>query len=564
MAATQLQNTLAAEEQKLLACIHCGLCLEACPTYVVTGDENDGPRGRLYLMRAVGEGRLSNTSASFKSHIDRCLGCRACEQVCPAGVEYGQLLEAAREEIVTAQPSTGISGTLLKLALRHVWTRPALLATFFAVSRFMRDLGVARVLVRSRLARLFSKRTEFAFALLDSSRPKSTAQAYTGVNQTVQPRGTVLLFSGCVGEGLFSHVNRATARVLRASGFKVERPERQVCCGALHAHAGDLDGARQLARKNIAAFADQSNAPVITNAGGCGAMLVSYEHLLDHDDSVAAAAKAFSNRVKDVGQQIDSATLVSSAISESDVVTYDASCHLLYGQHAADSSLKMLRSIPDLNFVDLKGSERCCGGAGIYNLLQPELSSRVLSEKLTAIAETHAAVLTTGNPGCQMQIGAGACLAGMELEVRHPVELLDEAYARAGVYSTTQKSTAMSLNRITLAVFAPILLLVGVAGFLIPPELSLTSGATPYNIFHLLFATIGLLILFSKNERAAIGFNIGFGLIDLYQALASFINLPPKQYFLWTRVDDILHIVIGLALVIIGMYGLLNRREELK
>lgn len=163
-------------------------------------------------------------------------------------------------------------------------------------------------------------------------------------------------------------------------------------------------------------------------------MLVSYEHLLGHDE----AAKAFSNRIKDVGQQIDPPTLVASAISDRDVVTYDASCHLLYGQHAADSSLKMLRSIPDLNFVDLKGSERCCGGAGIYNLLQPELSSRVLNEKLTAIGDTHASVLTTGNPGCQMQIGAGACLAGMELEIRHPVEMLDEAYARAGVYSTTK------------------------------------------------------------------------------------------------------------------------------
>jgi len=431
---TQLQNTLAAEEQKLLACIHCGLCLEACPTYVVTGDENDGPRGRLYLMRAVGQGRLSNQSTSFKNHIDRCLGCRACEQVCPAGVQYGQLLEAARAEIVTAQPPRGITGALLSFALRHVWTKPARLRLFFASSRLMRDLGIARLLVRTKIARLFSKRIEFAFALLDSSRPTAKKSHSFGIKHTNNSSRSVLLFSGCVGEGLFAHVNRATERVLGVNGFEFDTPSEQVCCGALHAHAGDLDGARELARLNIAAFRNEAGAPIITNAGGCGAMLISYSHLLADDKEFAEAAAQFSNRVKDVGQEIDTEVADSHAATN-DVVTYDASCHLLYGQRAADASLRMLRSIDDLNFVDLKGAERCCGAAGIYNLLQPELSGRVLREKLAAIKETGAKVVSTGNPGCQMQIGAGACLAGMKLDVRHPVELLDETYARAGLYS---------------------------------------------------------------------------------------------------------------------------------
>ena len=562
MVTTQLQDTLAAEEQKLLACIHCGLCLEACPTYVVTGDENDGPRGRLYLMRAVGEGRLSNQSASFKNHIDRCLGCRACEQVCPAGVQYGQLLEAARAEIVSAQPPGGLTGALLKLALRHVWPKPARLRLFFATSRMMRDLGVARLLIRSRFARLFSNRFEFAFALLDSSRPGTESKSFT-TNQTADARGAVLLFSGCVGEGLFAHVNRATERVLRANGFDLRTPEKQVCCGALHAHAGDLDGARQLARQNIGAFASEKNIPIITNAGGCGAMLISYSHLLADDNQFAETAAHFSNRVKDVSQQLDNAEIEPSAAATTmDLVTYDASCHLLYGQRAADSSLRMLRSIDDLNFVELKGAERCCGAAGIYNLLQPELSGRVLREKLSAIAETGATVLTTGNGGCQMQIGAGACLSGMKLNTRHPVELLDESYARAGLYS--ERTSGMSLNRITLAVFAPILILAGIAGFLVPPEQSLMSGAPAYNVFHLIFGAIGLLVLFSKNERVTAGFNFGFGLIDLYQALASFISLPPEQSFRWTRVDDMLHVIIGLALVLIGSYGIVNESNVQK
>ena len=385
-------------------------------------------------MRAVGEGRLSNQSTSFKNHIDRCLGCRACEQVCPAGVQYGQLLEAARAEIVTAQPPRGITGALLRFALRHVWTKPARLRLFFASSRLMRDLGIARLLVRTRMARLFSKRIEFAFALLDSSRPSAKKSHAFATNQTSNSSRSVLLLSGCVGEGLFAHVNRATERVLRANGFEVHTPLQQVCCGALHAHAGDLDGARELARRNIVAFGNEAGAPIITNAGGCGAMLISYSHLLADDKEFAEAAAQFSNRVKDVAQQIDN-EVANSHAATTDVVTYDASCHLLYGQHAADASLRMLRSINDLNFVDLKGAERCCGAAGIYNLLQPELSGRVLREKLAAIKETGASVLTTGNAGCQMQIGAGACLAGMKLNVRHPVELLDEAYARAGMYS---------------------------------------------------------------------------------------------------------------------------------
>ena len=449
MVTTQLQNTLAAEEQKLLACIHCGLCLEACPTYVVTGDENDGPRGRLYLMRAVGEGRLSNQSTSFKNHIDRCLGCRACEQVCPAGVQYGQLLEAARAEIVTAQPPRGITGALLSFALRHVWTKPGRLRLFFASSRLMRDFGIARLLVRTKIARLFSKRIEFACALLDSSRPRTTfaptrhrevvlTSSHGGeANQTSNSSRSVLLFGGCVGEGLFAHVNRATERVLEVNGFEVHTPRRQVCCGALHAHAGDLDGARELARHNIEAFRNDEGAPIVTNAGGCGAMLISYSHLLADDKEFAEAAAQFSERVKDVAQEMDNAA-VDTRAPTTNVVTYDASCHLLYAQHAADASLRMLRSIDDLNFTDLKGAERCCGAAGIYNLLQPELSGRVLREKLAAINETGASVVTTGNPGCQMQIGAGACLAGMKLDVRHPVELVDEAYARAGLYSENE------------------------------------------------------------------------------------------------------------------------------
>jgi glycolate oxidase iron-sulfur subunit len=251
--------------------------------------------------------------------------------------------------------------------------------------------------------------------------------------QTEPQSPSLLLFTGCVGEGLFARVNRATERVLRANRFRVSAPEAQVCCGALHAHAGDLEGARELAKKNIAAFA--SDAPIITNAGGCGAMLTTYGHLLANDPNFAEAAAQFTSRVRDVSQQLQTAqTQTSPEIATGKGVTYDTSCHLLYGQRAGDASQQMLRSVVGPNFVPLEGTERCCGAAGIYNMLQPEMSGRVLEEKLAHVRDTKAQILATGNPGCQMQIGAGAQLAGMKLQVCHPIELVDEAYAQAGVY----------------------------------------------------------------------------------------------------------------------------------
>jgi glycolate oxidase iron-sulfur subunit len=458
---------MASEEQKLLACVHCGLCLEACPTYVATGDENDSPRGRIYLMRAVAEGRMPATSPAFARHIDRCLGCRACEAVCPAGVEYGQLLEGGRSELQDSRVGRGFSYSLLRFVLRHVWLQPRRLRFAFACSRLFRNTGLPRLLVKAKLARLVSRRFEFGLALLASSAaqvrkhgpvretPTKTKanplDANSQANGLPLPAATALdrhrretdraivangesqkvcAFTGCVTEGLFERVNQATQRVLDFNGCEIDVPTGQVCCGALHAHAGDLEGARRLARQNIAAFQDHDNAPIITNAGGCGAMLVSYAHLFAHDEELAAAAHEFSDRVRDVSQQLTAMGVQAGAEIDTGLVTYDASCHLLYGQHAANAPLEMLGAIPELKLVPLAGSERCCGAAGVYNLMEPELSGAVLSEKLTHIRESGATLLLTGNPGCHLHISAGAMLAGLPLRVCHPVELLDESYRK--------------------------------------------------------------------------------------------------------------------------------------
>jgi glycolate oxidase iron-sulfur subunit len=442
---TRLAGALAPEENKLLACIHCGLCLEACPTYVHTGDENDSPRGRIYLMRAVEEQRLSASSTSFARHINRCLGCRACESACPAGVEYGQLLEAARADITTQDGARrrGFSNRLLHFALRHVWLHPSRLRFAFAFSRMLRDAGVVRFLLRTRLPRLVSARLEFALALLHSSTPYKFETATAGSrpptsgaqhDESPATKTRALLFKGCVTDGLFARVNGAIARVLAANNCETSMPAAQVCCGALHAHAGDLEGARTLARRNIEAFGDARGAHIITNAGGCGAMLASYAHLLANDTEYAARAHAFSERVRDVGQELELTGTRRGEPLDAPLTTYDASCHLIHGQRAGEASLRMLQSVPALRFAPLVESETCCGGAGVYNLLEAELSTRVLREKLQHVRDSQASLMATGNPGCHMQIAAGAYLAGLTLHACHPVELLDESYRRAGIY----------------------------------------------------------------------------------------------------------------------------------
>jgi glycolate dehydrogenase iron-sulfur subunit len=463
---SSLSSVLSREGEKILACVHCGLCLEACPTYVATSDENDGPRGRIYLMRAVTEGRLKPDSLTFETHIDRCLGCRACEAACPAGVQYGELLEAARAEITNNPAKLTWTYRILHFVLRHVWLQPWRLRAAFGFARFVRDSGLAKLLITTGMAQGISGRFEFGLLLLEGSRGRvGDNKKSAGRMPVVRPKATPadrktsagdpdgegaptsapMLFKGCVTEALFKRINEATERALAVNGCATRAPESQVCCGALHAHAGDLVGARKLARQNIDAFEPTVNgskpAPIITNAGGCGAMLVSYGHLLADDPKYATRAKEFSARVRDIGQQLQAIGFRNGANVGFDRTTYDASCHLLHGQRAADASLGMLWAIPDLKFALLNGSDVCCGGAGVYNLLEPQLSQEVLNEKLKHIAESGAEVLATGNPGCHMQIAAGAKLAGLPLRVCHPVELLDESYARAGFYGAHEITT---------------------------------------------------------------------------------------------------------------------------
>ncbi|HZF40943.1 MAG TPA: heterodisulfide reductase-related iron-sulfur binding cluster, partial [Blastocatellia bacterium] len=411
-----LQISLGAETEKLLGCIHCGLCLPACPTYQQLGNENDSPRGRIFLMRAVAEGRLKADSASFERHIDLCLGCRACETACPAGVHYGSLLESARETILNQKPRRGstLQKTLLKLALRHVFPYPKRLKLVFALSRFLRDNRLIRFAYRKGLARRIAPKADFALSLLMTTAPdRATGRRgdeATGRKAIRNPQ-SVSVFTGCVMEGLFKHVNDATKRVLAANNCDLNDVDAQICCGALHAHAGDLETARELARRNIEAFesflATNGSATIIINAAGCGALLKEYGELLKDDPRYADRAIRFSASVRDVTEFLASGDIRRGA-EVNRRVTYDAPCHLYHAQRVMTAPQQVLASIPGLEYRQLEGMQDCCGGAGVYNLSEPEMSESLLADKIGKARATEAEILVTANPGCHMQLGAGA------------------------------------------------------------------------------------------------------------------------------------------------------------
>ena len=395
------------------ACVHCGFCLQACPTYLALGDENDSPRGRVLLMRAVVEGALAPGDPTVRTHIDRCLGCRACETACPSGVPYGHLLEATRATIPGRHPFVA---RFVLFAFRHEWLlRPALLG-----GRVLRATGLSKLLAR------LPGPLGFSMAMLESTRAKLKRDPYEPRGDG--RRGTAAVLLGCVMEGLFGETNRATERVLKVNGWTVVAAAGQQCCGALHAHAGNLDAARALARANIRAFESSGAETIAVNAAGCGAMMKEYGHLLADDPEWATRAARLSARVRDVSELLAAAgPRVGGALPMR--VTYDAPCHLMHAQRIVAPPLAVLGAIPELELIPLTDAEQCCGAAGIYNLIEPETSDTVLAPKLRHIVTTGADWVTTGNPGCLMQIGAGLRRANARARVIHPVDLLDMSYA---------------------------------------------------------------------------------------------------------------------------------------
>ena len=421
-------------DELLSACVHCGFCVPVCPTWDILREENDSPRGRLYLMRAEADGRVDPAGA-FSVHLGRCLGCRACESVCPAGVPYGHLLERARARI-PVRPMARRRERWFLSAL----TNPAIAKFTYAAARILRSVGVA-----SLLGRILPGKAGQALRLLSATRPafrhvpgaSAAAVAVDGGRATEGDVATYALLSGCVMDGLFAHVHAATRRTLAAIGLReIEAPE-QVCCGALHAHAGLLEDAREQARRNIAAFESTDCDWIITDSAGCGAGLRDYPAWFADEPEWRERAEAIAVRVRDVTEILaaEMGRAGQSRMASGDLpilegrVGYDAPCHLHHGQGVRQEPLDVLRALPGLDVEALPSSDQCCGGAGMYNLEHPELATRIRAPKLAEVQRGGFDWIATGNPGCIMYLRAGLVRSGDQTPVVHPVELVDRAWS---------------------------------------------------------------------------------------------------------------------------------------
>lgn len=409
-------------------CVHCGFCLPACPTYLATGDENDSPRGRIVLMRALEAGELPATDPSLRHHLDACLGCRGCEPACPSGVGYGRALEAARADISAATGMPGLVRTGLGVFRHEALWRPALtMARWFAATGIpARMAGWGRIgfgmgMVAEGRRPLQGTRVPGAgFQVPAASMRTLGMERPTPDTRHPTPPKRVAIFTGCIMDTLFRDVNHLTRQVLEACGHTVVEVPNQGCCGALHAHAGARDDARTLALRNIEAFAAVNADAIVVNSAGCGALLREYTHLVDDPRAAQVAG-----RIRDITEILAESALPHMRTLDMDVA-YDPPCHLQHAQRVHDAPLAVLNAIPGVRVRMLPGADRCCGAAGLYGVLHPELSHQILREKIDTIrnAVPRPTMIVTGNPGCLMQFRAGLRAEGVEVEVRHPVEVV--------------------------------------------------------------------------------------------------------------------------------------------
>ncbi len=393
-----------------LDCVHCGLCLEACPTYGVLGLETDSPRGRIYLMRALAEDRIDDVDA-IRPHLEQCLDCRACETACPSGVRYGHILETVRADLEEARPRRDLASRVRRLLLRHLVAHQGRLRLAFRLGRVAEALGLRWLAFRIGL--LPRKMDALVPRIPPAAERRSLAGRYPAKGEK---RGTVGLFTGCVMEQVFGRINVVTRDLLVANGFEVVVPASQTCCGALSLHDGQREDARRTARHNLQAFADCD--VVLNNSAGCGAALREVGELLGTDE-----AHAFGARCRDVTEFLAEVGLAAEPAPFPHKVAYDAPCHLCHAQKVRTAPLEVLRQVPGIELVPHPTSEDCCGSAGIYNLVHRQLAAEIGDRKAAALRASGAQVVVSGNPGCMMQIRAHLD-PGDGIEVRHPVELL--------------------------------------------------------------------------------------------------------------------------------------------
>ncbi|MDQ2712182.1 MAG: heterodisulfide reductase-related iron-sulfur binding cluster [Acidobacteriota bacterium] len=408
-------------------CVHCGLCLNACPTYRELGVEMDSPRGRIYQMNQVANG--APITPSYIEHMDLCLACRGCETACPSGVPYGRMIEAARAQIRHSEKRSWFTRLTKKFIFEMLL--PSRTALQFAGAGMFayQATGLQRLLRATGILKLFGK-----LANVEALAPNAEIPFfYSKIGRTFpalgQQRYRVAFLSGCIANVAFARLNEATVRVLQKNGCEVVIPAAQNCCGALHLHSGLDEQARKLARGNIDAILSENFDAVITNAAGCGSTLKEYNHLLAHDPAYRDRAAKFTLLMRDVTEFLASIELNRDLGPVNAVVTYQDSCHLAHGQGIKTAPRFLLKAIPGLVFKEMRMADGCCGSAGIYNVVENEMAMEILAHKMENVNETKASIIATANPGCMLQLAAGARLHGTgEQRVMHVVELLDRSY----------------------------------------------------------------------------------------------------------------------------------------
>ncbi len=403
-------------------CVHCGLCTASCPTYVELGDENDGPRGRIYLMRAVADGRIP-ASEAVRRHVGLCLDCRACESACPSGVQYGKIVEPFKVALARSAREEDRPSLIQRIILEHLFPYASRVKLALEPARFFQRWGLLDWFEKVGLTRFLPPTLRKLQAML----PKLARRPAPPLPEVMPPVGTkrarVALFLGCVADAMFPETNAATARVLQHNGCEVVVPPGQVCCGAIHYHSGVEGPALELARANLAAFDPDQFDAIIVNAAGCAAMLKDYGHLL-HEER----ADTFVAKVRDISEFLVELGAIQPTHEVPLRLTYHDACHLCHGQQVRNQPRQLLAMIPGVELLPLEESELCCGAAGTYNLTQPEMSERLGRRKLDRIEATGAEAVAVGNVGCILQIARQVKERGCPIEVAHPVDLLDRAY----------------------------------------------------------------------------------------------------------------------------------------
>lgn len=411
----------------LMRCVHCGLCLQQCPTYRIIGLEADSPRGRLHLMREVGE-KKRPLSEDVAKHLDLCVSCQACESVCPSGVRYGYLLGMARAQVTKQRKPKTAERAVRWLAFDQLVPHPQRLRLFGYGLKLYQRLGIQTIVRKLGILRFFPRLLGAMEGILPPLKGFYTPPSSHQIAAVGEEKHRVGFLTGCIMPLAFGGAQEATARVLSRNGCRVIVPEDQVCCGALHAHFGERDKAKNLARRNIDAFEKAGVDVVISDAAGCSSMLKEYGELLRDDPTYAERAESFAHKVRDVTEFLASLPIVPPQHPITARVTLQEPCHLAHAQKIKKAPRDLIKAIPGIDFVELRDSDRCCGSGGIYNITHPDIADQMLEEKVQNIEATKAEIVVSANPGCMMQVGQGLQRTGSKVRIVHVVELLDQAY----------------------------------------------------------------------------------------------------------------------------------------